>query len=262
MRSRWISALLALPAVLPVALCAALLTGCASKPPIVVGSDLANPPFAYRDGNGNAAGRDVEMMVAIALMLDRELTWKQIEFDELLPAAEAGRVDVVCATLGVTPERSQRVDFSRPYFFTELVVVVRDAPDAPQTLHDLNSRKVAAGAGTTSQRAVKQLLPDSIGVFEAEGELSSVDRLLSGDIDAVVMDGPAADAAMAAAPGKLRRIPGLFTTESYALALPKNEGALRSQIDECLVTLQHGGSLDRWNGKYGLKEISTAVKSN
>ena len=266
----------ALPAALLALLCAGLLPACSSTPPIVVGSDLDNAPFAYVDTNGNAAGRDVEMMVAIAHMLDRELTWKRIEFDELLPAAEAGRVDVVCATLGVTPERSRLVDFSRPYFVTELVVLVREAPDAPQTLNDLKYRKVAAGAGTTSQRAIEQLLPDSKGVFAAEGEgadangnanatagastdaASPVELLLAGQVDAVVMDGPAADAALAAQPGQLRRLPGLFTPEHYALALPKNQSALRTQIDECLRKLQLGGSLERWNGKYGLKEVSTA----
>jgi polar amino acid transport system substrate-binding protein len=238
----------------------ALLAACSSTPPIVVGSDLDNVPFAYMDKDGKAAGRDVDMMIAIAHMLDRELVWKRLEFDQLLPAAESGRVDVVCATLGVTPERSAQVDFSRPYFRTELVLLVREAPDAPESRHDLVGRKVAASPGTTSQRAVSRLLPESIGVFTPDGDRSDVQRLLEGEVDAVVMDGPAAGAAMAAQPGKLRRLPGLFTPEDYALAMPKNRDALRSQIDDCLRTLQVSGNLERWNGKYGLKEISTASK--
>jgi glutamate transport system substrate-binding protein len=135
---------------------------------------------------------------------------------------------------------------------------VRDDPSSPPSLRELANRRVAGAPGTTSQRAITQLLPESIGVFEAAGETSNIDRLLAGEVDAVVMDGPAADAAIAAQQGKLRRLPGLFTPEEYALALPKNETALRSQIDECLRTLQVGGSLSRWNGKYGLREISTA----
>ncbi|HZM00093.1 MAG TPA: ABC transporter substrate-binding protein [Planctomycetota bacterium] len=243
-----------------VALLAALSAGCSSTPPIVVGSDLDNAPFAYRDAQGQAAGRDVDMMIAIAHMLDRELVWKHLDFAELLPAAEAGRVDVVCATLGVTPERSRRVAFTRPYFSTELVVLVREDPSAPSSLRELEARKVAAAPGTTSQRAVEQLLPEAIGVFEtaAPGQPSSLERLLAGEVDALVLDGPAADAALAAQPGKLRRLPGLFTPEHYALALPKDRSALRDQIDDCLRTLQVGGSLQRWNGMYGLQEVHTA----
>lgn len=235
-----------------------VLAGCSSTKPIVVGSDLDNAPFAYLDKDGNAAGRDVDMMIAIAHMLDRELIWRRVEFDQLLMQAESGGVDVVCATLGVSPERSQRVDFSRPYFRTELVVLVREDPAAPRSLYDLKGRRVAAAPGTTSQRAVTLLLSESTGVFEPDAERTSVERLQAGEVDAIVMDGPAAAAAIAAQPGTLRRIPGLFTPEDYALALPKSNGALRAQIDECLRTLQNGGMLAKWNGKYGLKEISTS----
>jgi glutamine transport system substrate-binding protein len=235
-----------------------VLAGCSSTPPIVVGSDLDNAPFAYMDKEGKAAGRDVDMMVAIAHMLDRELVWKRVEFDQLLSSAEAGKVDVVCATLGVTPERGQRVDFSRPYFRTELVVLVREDPAAPTSLYELKGRRVAAAPGTTSQRAVTLLLPESEGVFAPDAERTSVERLQAGEVDAIVMDAPAAEAALAAQPGTLRRIPGLFTPEDYALALPKSQGALRAQIDNCLRTLQNGGMLAKWNGKYGLREISTS----
>ena len=245
-------------AVLLGSLLVAALSACSSTPPIVVGSDLDNAPFAYMDKNGKAAGRDVDMMIAIAHMLDRELVWKRIAFDDLLPAAQSGRVDVVCATLGVTPERGQQVDFSRPYFRTELVVLVREAPDQPESLRDLVAKKVAASPGTTSQRAIARLLPESVGVLAPDAQRTDVQRLLESEVDAVVMDGPAAEAAMASNPGKLRRIPGLFTPEDYALALPKNRSALRSQIDDCLRTLQLSGNLDSWNGKYGLKEISTS----
>jgi polar amino acid transport system substrate-binding protein len=247
-------------AVLLGSLLVAALSACSSTKPIVVGSDLDNVPFAYMDKDGKAAGRDVDMMIAIAHMLDRELVWKRMEFDQLLPAAESGRVDVVCATLGVTPERSAQVDFSRPYFKTELVVLVREAPGQPESLRDLVAKKVAASPGTTSQRAISRLLPDAVGVFAPDRERTDMQRLLEGEVDAIVMDGPAAEAAMAAQPGKLRRIPGLFTPEDYALAMPKNRDALRSQIDDCLRTLQISGNLEVFNGKYGLREISTSSK--
>jgi polar amino acid transport system substrate-binding protein len=162
----------------------------------------------------------------------------------------------------VTPERSQRVHFSRPYFTTELVVLVREEPSAPASLNALDGRKVAGAPGTTSERAIRQLLPHAVGVFDSFADRTSADRLLAGEVDAVVMDGPAAEAALSAHPGRMRRLPGLFTTEHYALALPRNRGALKDQIDACLRTLEIGGSLERFNGQYGLKEISTAQKPN
>ncbi|TAJ09182.1 MAG: transporter substrate-binding domain-containing protein, partial [Planctomycetota bacterium] len=36
------------------------------QPPIVVASDLDNPPFAFVDSRGEPAGRDIEMMNELA----------------------------------------------------------------------------------------------------------------------------------------------------------------------------------------------------
>ena len=92
--------------------------------------------------------------------------WTRQPFETLLPAAEAGEVDVVCATLGVTPERQRMVAFSIPYFRTELACVTLAAPGAPRTLAELAGRRVGAGAGTTSARALALRAPQATAVLE------------------------------------------------------------------------------------------------
>jgi polar amino acid transport system substrate-binding protein len=238
---------------------ALLLGACSSTPPLVVASDLDNAPFAWVDDEGRPAGRDVEMMAVVGRMLDRPVVWRRMPFDELLPAAEAGDVDVVCATVGITPERSERVSFTRTYFTTDLAAVVRLGDDEPRTLADLDGRKVSAAAGTTSERAVRRSLPDAVGVFESKDGLTSLERLLLGEVDALVMDGPAADALVARAGGGVVRLAEPLGAEHYALALPKGRRILCDQIDDCLRTLALGGSFDRWNARYGLVETSTVA---
>jgi polar amino acid transport system substrate-binding protein len=236
---------------------ALLLGGCATTPPIVIASDLDNAPFAWVDDEGRPAGRDVEMMAVVGRMLDRPIEWRRMSFEQLLPAAERGEVDVVCATVGITPERSERVDFTRSYFTTALAVVVRAGDGEPERLADLKGKLVAAGAGTTSERAVLRSLPAAKGVFESKDGLSSLERLMLGEVDALVMDGPAADALVAKAGGSIRRLPESLGEEQYALAMPKGRDTLRGQIDDCLRTLALGGSFDRWNARFGLIESST-----
>jgi ABC-type amino acid transport substrate-binding protein len=253
----------ALPLPLLIAPLLALLLGaCSSTPPIVVASDLDNAPFAWVDDEGVPAGRDVEMMAVVGRMLDRPVVWRRMDFDQLLPAAERGEVDVVCATVGITPERNQRVDFSRPYFTTQLAVVVRAGEGEPLCTADLQGRPVAAAAGTTSERAVRRSLPETVGVFESKDGLSSLERLLLGEVDAMVMDGPAADALVRMSAGTVVRLPENLGEEKYALAIPKDRDTLRAQIDDCLRTLALGGSFARWNARFGLVETSTVVAGN
>jgi ABC-type amino acid transport substrate-binding protein len=232
------------------------LSACASPPPATplrVASDLDNRPFAWVDDAGTPHGRDVEMMQAVADRLGRKLVWTRQPFETLLPAAEAGEVDVVCATLGVTPERERLVAFSIPYFHTELACVTLAAPGAPRTLAELAGRRVGAGAGTTSARALALRAPQAIAVLENKAGLPALERLTSGAVDALVMDGPAADALVASAPGVLVRLPVSFGPEDYALVLPPNS-ALLAPVDGVLRGLELDGTLARLDAAYGLQQ--------
>lgn len=230
-------------------------TGAAAPPapPLVVASDLDNLPFAGVDAEGRPMGRDVEMMEALAARIGRTIEWRRVPFDTLLPAAGAGLVDVVCATVGITPERAVTVDFSEPYFETVISAVVRSGSGEPQRWRDLDGRPVAAARGTTSERAVERVLPRAVGVFENKSGLSAAERLLMGEVDAAVMDGPAARALIDAAGGTLALMDTPLAIERYALALPKDRGLLREALDHALAGLRQAGELARLDERWGLR---------
>jgi glutamine transport system substrate-binding protein len=224
-----------------------------TRPALVVASDLANPPFAEFDEARGASGRDVEMMAELARRLGRELVWERMDFPELLPAVEAGEVDAVCATLGITEERARRVRFSRPYFETAIAVVVRTGPGEPRTLADLAGRRVAAGGGTTSAFAVAAKLPSAIAVLENKSGAATPDRLLGGEVDAAAMDGPNADQMVAASAGRLRRLDEDLDAERYGLVVAREDEALARALDEALADLEREGFLLQLDVKYGLR---------
>lgn len=221
-------------------------------PPLVVASDLDNLPFAGVDAEGNPVGRDVEMMEELAERIDRELEWQRMPFDELLPAAEAGRVDVVCATIGISPERAERVAFTRPYFRTKIAIVVRAGPGEPDSTASLARRRVAAARGTTSEVALVRQLPAAIPFLD-QPEWPGTDQLLrTGIIDAAVMDGPAADTLVAANAGVLRRLPEDLASEDYALALPLSHEGLRRRLNQSLEEMRLLGWMRALDERYGL----------
>ncbi|MFN0241882.1 MAG: ABC transporter substrate-binding protein [Planctomycetota bacterium] len=220
--------------------------------PLVVASDLDNRPFAFVDEQEKPRGRDVEMMQRIADELRRRIEWRRMPFAELLPAVERGEVDVVCATLGVTPERAQHVAFSLPYFETHLAVVVRTGPGEPRTLADLSGKRVAAGTGTTSERAVRLRLPRATGVFENKDQTPALERLTSLSVDAAVMDGPAAAALVEQSRGALARLAETLGTETYALALPKGRTDALVAINRALQKLEEQGVLRSLDARHAL----------
>jgi len=189
------------------------------EPALRVASDLDNRPFAYVDAAGTPAGRDVEMMAELARRIGRELEWVRMPFDELLPAVERGEVDVVCATIGITPERAERVSFTQPYFNTAIVLLQRNDATLDQALAP--GAKLYGGAGTTAERAIRLHAPQAELVSAAKDDRTSIERLEAGELFAIAMDEPAARARAEASGGRLALRDRPLCGESYALVLAR-----------------------------------------
>lgn len=238
-----------------------LLAGCRSSSPsdnkqvdreMIVASDFGHPPFVYLDAEGRPAGRDVEMMEQIAQVLDLGLRWEEVPFEDVLSAVQVGGVDVGCATIGISPERKERMAFSRPYFRTAIVVLVRAGEGEPRTFAELAGKRVGAGRATTSERAVRRLVRGALCVPIAKGEGDPVQRLLAGELDALAMDGPDAKRAIESSGGRLTRIRLDLDEELYALALPFERKNLLRRIDAALDELERTGLLAKLDQEHGL----------
>lgn len=222
-------------------------------PPLVVGCDFTNAPFAFREGVEPPYGRDVEMTRALAARIGRPLMWEQLPFDELLDAVEAGRVDAVVATMGVTAERAARVEFTAPYFETAVLAVVR-AEDRSLTLGGLDGEPVAAGLGTTSERAVEKRLPASRIAAATEKGGSSVERLLAGEVRAAIMDGPDAQD-LVREDSRLAILSEPLAAERYSIAVRPDAPELVTALDAALEALRAEGVLRELDERFGLTPL-------
>jgi len=83
--------------------------------PLVVGMDLASPPFEMKDAKDRPAGFSVDLAKAMAAYLGRPLKIEQTRFDDLIPALRDGRIDLILSSMADTEERRQLIDFSQPY---------------------------------------------------------------------------------------------------------------------------------------------------
>jgi len=250
----------------------ALLFGCASSEPwrersarptaegsvLVVASDLDNRPFAFVDEDGVPGGRDVEMMRALAARLDIELEWRRMAFSELLPCVERGEVQVVCATLGITAEREERVDFSRSYFETGIALVARVGSEEERVALKVAGTsamagwRVGASAGTTSVEAARGALPHSrIVPLDSKGP-GSEQALMTGSVNAVAMDAPAARALAARHSERLICLEPPIARESYGLVFPPGSPWV-ARFDSALAELIASGALTELDERHDLE---------
>ena len=107
-------------------------------------TDDSNGAVAISDGSGYCGGYDVEIAKQIAASMNKDLVIVKTEWDGLIPAVNSGKIDAVIAGMSPTEERKASVDFSEPYYESELVIVVKaDSEYANATsLEDFDGAKI------------------------------------------------------------------------------------------------------------------------
>ena len=120
------------------------------------------PPFNYAGPDGNPAGFNVELARLICEELKLQCTIQLRRFDTLLQALAENRADAVIASLSVTPETRQRVDFSDPYYRAPARFVARrDSDMRDANPESLEGKKVAVVGGSAHEAYLKAFFTEA-----------------------------------------------------------------------------------------------------
>ena len=208
----------------------------AQKTDFVNGIDPNYPPFAYVDEKtGQPAGFDVESMNWIAKKMGITITHKPMAWDGIIPALQAGQIDMVCSGMSITPERAKAVQFSKPYWQVYRVFV---APQASKLTpaEILNGKKIRLGVqrGTSEANAIKKEKQEKGYTFELrfyDSAPLAIEDLLNGRIDAALMDELPADESIA----KGRAVKKIGThgdKDDFGVAIRKDDAELAKIVNE------------------------------
>ena len=192
--------------------------GCGEKK-LVMGTNASFPPYEFVDDKNNIVGIDAEIAKAVAEKMGYELEIKDMAFDSLIPAIQAGNGDIIAAGMWCEdPERIEKVDFSDVYYTGGKALLVRADDDRIASSADLTAEmKVASQLGTN--------YADEITVMAEEGKIKEavildrfdtcVMQLVNGDIDAVIAGSDVVTAYMKAQEGKVKIAGGIEDAEGF-----------------------------------------------
>ena len=216
------------------------------KKVLTMATNATFPPYEYHEGD-KIVGIDAEIAAAIAENLGMELEIADIEFDSIIAGVQSGKYDMGVAGLTVTEDRLKNVNFSDTYATGVQVVIVPEGSDI-KTVDDLQGKKIGVQLATTGDI----YCCDDFGtenVEEYNKGNDAVMALLSGKIDAVVIDNEPAKNYVAVNPG-LTILDTEYVTEEYAAALNKENTALLEAVNGALAELKADGTLDAIIQKY------------
>ena len=190
---------------------------------------------------GYADGYDIQVAKIIAAGLGRELEVHKIEWDGLIPALLAGKIDAIIAGMSPREDRKVSIDFSEPYYTSDLVIVVKkDGAHASATsLQDFSGAKIVGQLNTVHDTVIDQI-PDVQHQTPMDTFPAMIVALTAGKVDGYVSERPGAISAVASNPeltfvafeqGKgFEASPGDI---AIAVGLPKDSD--HAKIDEIIL---------------------------
>ncbi|MCL1137702.1 basic amino acid ABC transporter substrate-binding protein [Shewanella pneumatophori] len=226
-----------------------LLAGCGkSDDVLVVGTNATFPPFEYVGGvsGDEIQGFDIDLAKQIAKDAGKTLKVENMNFDSLIVALNAGKIDFIASGMTITPERQASVDFSAPYYEATQVVLVNKDNTSINSIDDLKGKHIAVQLGSTGDIMAKTY-SQKVTAFNTGFE--AVMELKNNKVDLVLFDSEPAISFLNKNP-QLKMVELEFDAEFYGLAVPKGQTELLTTINNSLKTMKSNGEYDALVTKY------------
>ncbi|HSV78499.1 MAG TPA: ABC transporter substrate-binding protein [Ramlibacter sp.] len=223
------------------------------KGTLVCGTLGVAEPFSFPNAQTREIqGYDVDFCGALAKSLGVKLELKLISVPARITELQQGRVDVLAANLGWTPERAEQIAFSDSYYVSLQKVAARQA-DGLKKPADLSGKRVAAAKGSTSEAGARKQIPN-VDVMTFQDPPSVFLALQQGKVDGIVVSELVLvkwqKEVQATAPIAILE-PALFT-EPWGIGMRKSETALIRHVNGVLQAMEKSGEaakiFDKWLG--------------
>lgn len=203
------------------------------------------PPFEY-DDHGELKGFDIELASLVAAELGKEARFKDLPFSSLLVAVQNEMVDAAIATITVTPERTQKFDFTKPYYFESLAMVTYQGQSLSKE-GSLKDKKIACQMGTTMEYWLQAHAKEA-QVTTTDTNPQAIEALKAGHVDGVLIDEVQARAFVKRNPKLSYQVFAQADT-GYAIVVKKNS-LLVEKMNTALESLERKGEIDKLKKKY------------
>ena len=237
-------------------LCSALLlltlslTSQAAERKLIVGMELAYPPFEMRDEKGEPAGVSVDLARALGEQLGTPVEIQNLPFDGLIPALKTGRIDLIISSMTATPERANSIDFSDAYLSTGLCLLVRAGSDIASLADaDKAGRTIAVKKGTTGHLFAAQQLKNAKPLV-LDKEFACVLEVTQGKVDAFIYDQMSTLANWQKNRETTRALLTPFQQETWAIGLRKGNDPLRATVNAFLADFRKSGGFEKLGDKW------------
>lgn len=227
-----------------------LLAAIQAKGEMVIATEGTWSPWTYHDETDTLVGFDIEIAQAVCEKLGVKATFVEGEWDGLLSGLETGLYDTMANGVDITPDRSEKYDFSAPYAYIRTALMVRGDDDSIQSFEDLEGKTTANTISSTYATLAESYGATVTGVDDLS---QTIELLLQERIDATLNAEVSYNDYMAQHPDAPIKV-ACMVPEATQVAIPMRKGeetaALREAIDQALTELAEEGVLTELSLRY------------
>jgi polar amino acid transport system substrate-binding protein len=226
---------------------------------LIVGMELAYPPFETIDPQGRPTGVSVDLAQALGQSLGREVQIVNTPFDGLIPSLQTRKIDLIISSMTATPERAKAIAFSDPYLKTGLCLLVgKDSPIQSMDDADQPGRTLVVKSGTTGHiYAVTHVKKGQLLVMNEEN--ACVLEVVQGKADAFIYDQISTYENWRRNQAATRAILKPFQQESWAIGLRQGDTELLAKVNHFLKDYKERGGFEQLGDRY-LKDQKEAFR--
>lgn len=223
---------------------------------IRIGVEGAYPPFSWTEPSGEVKGFDIDMANALCAQMNAKCTLVKQDWDGMIPALMSRKFDAIIATMDITEERKQKVDFSQKYQHVPASFAAKKGTELKLDKEFMNGKVVGVQRATSMDSYITDNFPNATIKRYGTYDEAYLD-LKAGRLNYVLADSAALES-------------GLFQKEggdAYAFVGPKlsdpkwfGEGAgiavrkadkdLKEQFNKAILALRANGKYKEINDKY------------
>lgn len=227
---------------------------------LVIGLDDAFPPMGFRDDTGKLIGFDIDAAEEVGKRLDIEIVWQPTEWKGVINSLYAKKFDCIWNGMTITPERQEKVAFSKPYIMDGQIATVRMDDQEFESFEDLGGKIVGVQAGSPALEAAKKLPNAAAEIREYDTNPEAFLDLEAGRLDSVVVDNVTGRYYMASRPGKFRALPGYITKEAFGVAFRMEDAALRAKVQQTIDEMIEDGTMGEISRKWFGEDVTNPAE--
>ncbi|MFI4987068.1 MAG: transporter substrate-binding domain-containing protein [Alphaproteobacteria bacterium] len=216
---------------------------------IRIAMDVASPPFGILDKDGQPDGSEVATARQLAKDLGVEVEFIQVPATGRIPSLLAGRADLTLSSISITFDRAKAVMFAHPTGALSITIFGPQGVSV-KTPADLVGKRIGITRATLEEATVPKLAPPGTNIVWFDEISSTIQALLSGQVDLASMSGFAEKSVEDANPDKHIEHKLVVTTTYYAPIVRPGDFELLQWVNTWVFLNRQNGVLAAIYKKY------------